>query len=130
MPNDQATLPQAGVIELVSGIINDVHLLTKQQLALFRHEIKGEIGHAREAGSLVAVGLAIVAMGSVLLCAMLVHLLARMAPDLPVWGCYGIVGSPIAALGAILCLVGVQRFKYIDTPSAELVRDPKERADG
>jgi hypothetical protein len=130
MSNDRETRQEAGVMELVNGIITDVHVLTKQQLALFRHEIKGEIGHAREAGSLVAAGLAIVAMGSVLLCAMLVHLLVRMAPDLPLWGCYGIVGTPIAVLGSILCLVGIQRFRYFNTPSVELAHDLKEKVDG
>jgi len=130
MSNDQETRPEAGVFGLLSGIIADIHALTKQQLALFRHEIKGEIGHAREAGSLVAAGLGIIVMGSVLLCAMLVHLLARMAPDLPLWGCYGIVGAPIAALGGILCLVGLQKFKYFNASTMERAHDLKEKTDG
>ena len=130
MSNDQETRPEASVFGLVNGIIADIQVLTKQQLALFRHEIKGEIGHAREAGSIVAVGLAIVVMGSVLLCGMLVHLLARLAPVLPLWGCYGIVGTPIAALGVGLCLMGYQRYRSFNTATATLTHGRKENVDG
>ena len=111
MPDDLKTRTETGVMDLVSGIITDVHVLVNQQLALFQHEIKGEIGHAQEAGSLVGIGLAIVVVGGVLLCGMLVHLLARIAPGLPLWGCYGIVGAPVTTLGGILCLMGIQRFR-------------------
>jgi len=130
MSNDPETRPEAGVTELVSGIIRDVDVLIRQQVAFFRHEIKGEIGHALKGGSLVAVGLAIVVMGSVLFCGMLVHLLARMAPHLPLWGCYGIVGAPVAALGGILCLLGIQKFKRFNAPTVELAQDLEEKGDG
>ncbi len=130
MSNDLETRPDRGVMKLVSGIVTDVHVLTEQQLALFRHEIKGEIGHAQEAGSLVAVGLAILVMGSVLLCGMLVHLLAQTAPELPLWGCYGIVGTPIAVLGGILCVTGLQRFRYFKSPTLDTAPDLKRNIDG
>ncbi|MBI5091869.1 MAG: phage holin family protein [Candidatus Hydrogenedentes bacterium] len=130
MSNDLETRPEVRVTELVNDIITDVQVLITQQLALFRHEIKGEIGRAREAGSLVVVGLGIVVMGCLLLCGMLVHLLAQIAPDLPLWACYGIVGAPIAALGGILCLLGIQRFGYFNRGTVELAHDLKEKVDG
>ncbi len=127
---DQETRPENGVMDLVHGILKDVHALTMQQLVLFRHEIKSEIGHAREAGSMVAFGSVIVVMGSLLLCGMLVHLLAQVAPSLPLWGCYGIVGTPIVLLGGIVCLVGIQRFKDLNTPGVQLAHSLKEKHDG
>lgn len=130
MSNDLETQPEAGAMKLVGGIITDVHVLINQRLALFQHEIKGEIGRARDAGSWVAVGLAIVAMGGVLLCGMLVYLLARMAPGLPLWGCFGIVGAPIVAFGGILCLIGIQKFKYFNIPIGEPAQVLKEKVDG
>ena len=130
MSNDVETGPEAGIMELVSGIITDIHVLIRQQLALFRHEVKGEIGYAREAGFLVAAGLAIVAVGSILFCEMLVHLLARLAPSLPLWGCYGIVGIPVATLGGILCLAGIQRLRHFNAPTGELSQNRKENVDG
>lgn len=130
MPNDPETRPEADVIELVRGIITDVQVLIRQQLALIQHDIRREIDCAVDAGSLVAVGMAIVVMGSGLLCMMLVHLLARMAPALPLWGCYGIVGTPIAVLGGILCLVGIQRLRHFNAPTVALTQDPRENIDG
>lgn len=130
MPNDLETRQEAGVMDLVSGIITDVHVLVNQQLALFRHEIKGDIGHVQQAGSLLAAGLAIVILGGFLLCGMLVHLLAWMAPGLPLWGCYGIVGVPIAVLGGILSLAGMRRFKKFNIAAVEPAYDTKEIVDG
>jgi hypothetical protein len=130
MSNGQNTPPDAGVVELVSGIITDVQMLIRQQVALLQHEIRGEVRRTREAGSLVAAGLAIAVVGSIFLCGMLVHLLARMVPGLPLWACYGIVGAPIATLGGVLCLVGIQRFSQVNTPIGEPVQDPKENVDG
>ncbi len=130
MPNSPETKPEVDVMELINGIIMDVQTLIRQQLALVQHEIKGEIGRAVGAGSLVAAGLAIVLMGGGLLCVMLVHLLAALLPALPLWGCYGIVGTPVATLGSILCLVGVQRLKHFNTPTDELAQNRKEKVDG
>jgi hypothetical protein len=130
MPNVPETRPEADVMELINGIIIDVQVLIRQQLALIQHEIKGEIKRAVDAGSLVAAGLAIVVMGSGLLCVMLVHLLAQLAPFLPLWGCYGIVGTPVATLGGILCLVGIQRLKHFNAPIDGLAQNHKEKSDG
>jgi len=127
MSNDPETRPEGGVVALMGGIITDVHMLIKQQLALFEHDIKGEVSHASEAGSLVAVGLSVIVMGGVLLGGMLVHFLAWVAPVLPLWGCYGIVGAPVAGLGAILCLVGIRKFKSFDTQSVEPAQELKEK---
>jgi hypothetical protein len=122
--------PDAGVMELVGGIITDVHLLTKQQLALFRHEMKGEIGHAREAGTLVAIGASVLIVGSILLCQMFVQLIAWIAPEIPLWGCYAIVGTPVAAIGGYVCMLGIQKFKKTNTATVELAHDRMEKADG
>ena len=130
MSNDLKTRPEPGVMDLLNGIITDIHVLVRQQMALFRIEIKDEIGHAREAGSLVAVGFAIVVMGGVLFCEMLVRLLAWMAPAVPLWGCYGIVGVPIIVLGGILCLAGIQKFGYFNTTIIEKPHEFKEKTDG
>lgn len=127
MSNDLEARPEGGVVGLMGGIITDVHMLIKQQLALFQHEITGEGSHVREAGSLVAAGLSVIVMGGVLLGGMLVHLLAWIAPVLPLWGCYGIVGAPVTGLGVILCLAGIRKLKYFNTPSAEPAQELKEK---
>jgi hypothetical protein len=78
----------------------------------------------------VAAGLAIAMVGSIFLCGMLVHLLARMIPGLPLWACYGIVGAPITTLGGVLCFVGIQRFNHFNTPTGEPVQHLEENVNG
>lgn len=130
MPNDPESRPEADVVGLLRGIIIDVQVLIRQQLALVQYEVKAEIGRAVDAGSLVAAGIAVVLMGSGLLCLMLVHLLARMAPAVPLWGCYGIVGTPVAAIGAVLCLVGLHRLRNFNTPTVDPTQGRTENVDG
>jgi len=130
MSNDLETPPAPGAMRLVSGIIADVQLLIAQQLALFRHEIRGEFVRAREAGAIVAGGLATALTGGLLLCGMLVHLLAWLAPACPLWGCYGIVGAPIVALGTVVCFVGMRKFRRFNAVTAEIDRNLKETVGG
>ncbi len=127
MSNELETQPEAGVIALVGGVLTDVQVLIKQQLALFQHQIKRELSHALEPGVFVAIGLSAVVIGGVLLGGMLVHFLSWIAPVLPLWGYYGIVGIPVAALGGILCLVGIRKFKNFDIPSVEPAQELKEK---
>ena len=130
MSNDLDKRPETGVIELVRGIITDLHMLTKQQLELLKHDIRSELDQVQEAGFLLAVGLAIVVVGKLLLCVMLVHLLASVAPSIPLWGCYGIIGAPVVALGGILCLLGIQKARPYTTPTADSAQYSKEKGDG
>jgi hypothetical protein len=130
MLNVPETRPEADVMELVNGIIIDVQSLITQQLALIQHEFKGEIERIVDAGSLVAAGLAVAVTGGGLLCVMLVHLLARLAPALPLWGCYGIVGVPVATLGGVLCLAGIRTLKHLNAPTDEFAQNREEKFDG
>jgi hypothetical protein len=70
-------------------------------------------------------------MGSLLLCGMLVYLLAWIAPGLPLWGCCGIVGTPIVVLGSIVCAVGIQRLRrLLNTRTVVPAQDIEEKVDG
>ena len=130
MRNEPSAQPQAGVMELITGIVSDLHALSQQRLALFRHEIQGEMGVLRDAGMIVAVGVAVLWLGSALFCVMLVYLLAHLIPVLPLWGAYGLVGCPVVATGACLCFVGVQRMKRVNIGRAKVVHALKESFDG
>lgn len=130
MSNELETGPEAGVMTLFGGVITDVHRLITQQLALFRHEVQGDFNRVRAAGFLVAAGLVIVTVGGVTLCGMLALLAARIAPGLPLWAGYGAVGVPVSALGATLCLVGMQRLRDVSAASVAPAREPGENTDG
>jgi len=130
MSEEMETRPEAGVIKLFAGVITDVHRLMTQQLALFRHEIQGDFNRVRDAGSLVAVGLTIVAIGGVNLCDMLALLVARIVPDVPLWACYGAVGALVSVIGATLCLIGAKRLRAVNSTAVAVDRMTGASIDG
>jgi hypothetical protein len=97
--------PEPGFATLVSGIVGDGQRLIEQQLVLFRREIESALRQARNAAISMAIGAGVAAVGGLLLVAMVVHLLHAYT-DLPLWGCYGLVGGVLAAAGALLLIVG------------------------
>jgi len=57
---------------------------------------------------------------------MLVHVLAAYT-DIPLWGCYGIVGSVFGVLGGVLLAVGKHKIEEIDM-MPQTVETMKENA--
>jgi hypothetical protein len=110
MENRIAEASGMSVSTLVGDIVTDAQNLLKQELALTKREMTEEIAKAKEAAISLAIGAGILAVGGVLLCFMLVYLLNWAFPDnLPLWGCFAIVGGAFAAAGAILLVVGAKR---------------------
>jgi len=107
------------VTELVSGIVGDVQDLGLQHLTLFRNEIKQDLQKAIDAATTLALGGAVLQIGGVLLCLMLVHLLSDLAPSLSLWLCYGLVGVVIVGLGSILVYFGINKLQTVDTLSKQ-----------
>jgi len=113
------------VTGLVSGIINDAQELAKQQLALFRAEIKADFHRTLTAASLIVAG-ALVALPTIfLVCNMFVYMLHELA-GLPVWASYGIVGGLFVVLSAVLIGVGIQRFRSFNPLPDQSVEAFKE----
>ena len=112
MASDLHTEPGVSVTSLLRGIVSDAQDLIQQQLALFRAEIKDDF--RKTVGILIVIvsGALMVAVGAVLLCFMLVHLLNSIAPDtLPLWACFGIVGGCVVLVGGIVAYAAAARFK-------------------
>jgi len=116
------------VTELVSGIVGDVQDLGRQHLALFRHEVKEDFRKASDAAASLAIGLAVAQVGGILICLMLVHLLATLAPSLSLWGCYGIVGGVIVLIGSFAVMNGIHKFKSVESLSSETAEIMKDDA--
>ena len=77
--NSEPTLAQ-----LVHGLVSDAKLLMRQELALAKHEIQGEVGKTKTALVSLGVGIGITAVGGLLLIVMLVHLLNALT-EWPLW---------------------------------------------
>src|SRR5581483_1882919 len=98
MANDLQTAHEPSITGLVGGIINDAQELLKQQLALFKQEVKDDVRKTKEAVTSLAIGVSVLAIGGIFLCFMLVYLLNWIFPSLPLWCCYGIIGLIFAVV--------------------------------
>ena len=126
MATDFQTETGPSVTSLLKGIVADAQNLFQQQLALFRAEIKDDL--RKTIGILIAIvsGAFMVAVGGALGCFMLVHLLNSLAPVIPLWGCFGIVGGCIALVGGITAYAAVSKFKPFNPLPDESVQALKE----
>lgn len=93
--------PKSGIASLVGGIVNDAEHLVAQQVDLVKREVRMELNQAKRAAISAGVGLGVVGMGALLLLIMIAQALAAYT-DIPLWLCYGIVGSGTLAIGACL----------------------------
>lgn len=93
------TSSEPTVTSLLGDIVNDAQELIKQQLELFKHELKDDMNRAREALPSLGLGVS-VAVAAIFLCGLtLAHLLywavnpaAGTGPEhFPLWGSYAIV---------------------------------------
>jgi Putative Actinobacterial Holin-X, holin superfamily III len=111
---------------LVSGIIADAQQLIQQQFTMFRQEIRADIRKTKEAAIALAVGVGLSLTGGVLLLLMLPFLLHWVAPQLPLWACFGIVGAVLVVLGGPLVYAGVKKLESFNPLSDQSVQTMKE----
>jgi len=109
-PADQHDGHEPTVTELVSGIIDDAQKLIKQQVEMLRVEIRDDFRRTREATQYVGVGIVVGAVGGVFLLVSLVFLLKWLAPTLPDWACWAIVGGAFVIIGGVTAYVGKRMF--------------------
>jgi uncharacterized membrane protein YqjE len=113
MANDTQTGNEPRLSELVSGIVSDAEDLVKQQLELFKTEIKEEVRKTKEGALSLAAGAFVAVLGIVLLAFGIVYLLAWAAPAVPLWGWFLIVGAVLAGAGFALCWEGKSRLESL-----------------
>ena len=102
---------------LVAGIIDDLQELIKQNLALFKVEVREDFKKTKEAAASLGVGIGLAVVGALHLTLMLVFLLwwafdstARSASGLPLWVCFAIVGGVFLGVGAALYFKGKKKL--------------------
>jgi len=108
MANDVESRPEStsSVASLVSGIVQDAQDLLKQQLTLFSTELRRDVAKAKDAAFALLGGVVLCLIGTLILAIMAAKLLFYFfgPNNLPEWGCYGIVGVVLVAIGAILLM--------------------------
>lgn len=98
---------------LLGGIMHDAKNLLVQEVTLAKLEGHDELRHLKTAALSLGIGVGVAAVGGLLLSVMLVHVLAAYT-DVPLWGCYGIVGSGCGVLGWVLLASGKHTVEEID----------------
>ena len=111
---------------LLGGIMKDAKDLLVQELTLAKLEGQDELGQIKTAALLLGIGIGVSAVGGMLLSMMLVHVLAACT-NIPLWGCYGIVGSVFGVLGWVLLASGKHKIEEIDV-MPQTVETMKENA--
>ncbi len=104
--------PADDVFELLGLIVHDTERLLDQHLDLVRSEVLRGLREVPTAAVAVAAGAGLVATGGIMGSVMLVHGLHR-STRVPLWGCYGLVGGLMAALGAGLVSAGARKAARI-----------------
>jgi hypothetical protein len=125
--NDRSPRPAApSLAALLGGIMQDAKDVLVQELTLAKLEGHEELGHIKTAALSLGIGVGVAAVGGILLSVMLVHVLAAYT-DMPLWGCYGIVGSVCGVLGWVLLAAGKHTIEDIDV-LPQTVETMKENA--
>ena len=114
------------LVALLGGIMKDAKDLLVQELTLAKLEGHDELRQIKTAALSLGIGVGVAAVGGILLSVMLVHMLAAYT-DIPLWGCYGIVGSVFGVLGWVLLASGKHKIEEIDV-MPQTVETMKENA--
>jgi len=115
---------------LVGDIIRDAQELTRQQIELFKVEIRDNAEKAKSIGMLFGAGLAVAVVAAILLAFSLAGGLAyAFYPNLPDWAAQGIVGLVLAAVAGILfgvCKSKVDAFHVVPEKAVEAMKENLE----
>lgn len=133
MATEVQTNSEPGIASLLKGIVNDFRDLIKQQFQFARTELKTDLKKTGEASLLLAIGVGMAFLGTMVLVLMLVHLLHWLTlpagvelAGLPLWACYGIVGGLIMATGVVLLLTGKAKLKAFNPLPDQTLQSIKE----
>jgi len=123
---------------LVTGIIDDLQVLVKQQIQLARREVQQDIRKATEGALFFALSAGILFLGAIVFCFALAYLLhwatspAGTDPArFPLWACHGVVGLVLLITGGGLAWAGKAKFQSIhplQNPATEALKENIEWA--
>ena len=110
---------------LLGGIVSDIQTLVRQEITLAKTEMLREWDKAKSAAGSMAAGVAVLAVGALLLCITVVCVLHEVA-GLPWWASFLIVGGALAVLGAVLYYTGRNKAAQVNVvppQTAETMRE-------
>lgn len=116
---------QASLASLLSGAVNDIRELFRQEVSLARAEIRQEVVNVKSA----AVKLGAAAFTGIFAVLLLLTALAGGLSDvfdMPVWAGFAIVGGLLAIVAGVLVAVAWPNIKSVSPMPERTVRTMKE----
>lgn len=112
-PTEPATAaPAAGTVTgLVGEILTDAQKLAKQQLEMFKAEVREDMNRTRQALIYGGIGVACLTVGAFATVFAIVHILERFVPGLPLWGSWTLFAVVFMAAGVALGVVARNLFE-------------------
>jgi Putative Actinobacterial Holin-X, holin superfamily III len=114
-------------VSLIGGIANDAKELLLREVALTKLEAQYELRKAKSKALALGIGIGISILGGIFLVLMLAHLLASLT-SIPLWGCYGIVGSLLVVVGGVLLMAAKTKAEELDAVPLRTVKRIEESA--
>jgi Putative Actinobacterial Holin-X, holin superfamily III len=125
MPNHSQQAGEPSLAALLGSIINDARDLLLQEFTMAKLEMKDELRKTKTAAISLGIGIGVAGIGGLLLVLMLVHLLHRLT-ELPLWGCYGIVGGVFVLVGVVILSTEKKAAEDIEVIPPRTVETLKE----
>jgi hypothetical protein len=125
MPENIHLETPPSMASLVGGIVNDAQQLIRQEMLLARREVQQELDKTKTAALSFGAAVAVLTLGAILLCFMLVYVLHEAA-GLPLWGSFASVGAVFAILGGILLAVAKNQASDISLVPRQTVETMRE----
>jgi hypothetical protein len=110
---------------LVGSIARDTERLLGQHVDLLRSEFREGLHGAPAALASIGAGGGLLVAGGALGTLMLVHGLHK-STRIPLWGCYGLIGGALAAVGYGLLVAGTRRASAIHVVPRETIAALRE----
>jgi hypothetical protein len=114
------------ITQLVGGIVNDVQTLLRQELQLAKSEVREEWAKTKTAAGSIAAGAGLLTLAGLLIGFAVVYALAAIAPGLPLWACFGIIGLALGLIGGILVVIGRSAASEINVIPPQTAESLKE----
>lgn len=127
MATDVSNQTEPSLSGLVSGIVSDAGRLMEQQAQILKAEIRRDMRDAREVGTLLLIGGALLSVAGIMLLISMAYLLNWLSDgQMPLWACFGLVGLIVAVGGGIVFYRGRQKLETINPlpeQSAEALKE-------
>lgn len=112
-------------VSLLSGAINDIRDLFRQEVQLARFEIRQEVANARSAAIKLGTAAVVLLFAAILLLTALAQGL-NAALDMPEWAGFTIVGGLLAIVGGVVLALAMSNLKNVRPVPERTVQTMKE----